>query len=169
MVCHVMCWEKSKDYLEESGGVEYLSEELEMEMDQTGDMGIATLRYSEPIWSNGKVVVKEAQVLIQERMFMLDGEDNRDLMFITLEHELVELLVGLLQSRNNKSKRIPDGLAHKVAVLAEFRLAAERGLAERYLELMKKWSGLMGESEGKMFWEENKRAYEFVKENGYET
>lgn len=128
------------------------------------ESGIAWVNYSLKPNQHG-ALVKNLSILVNEQMYLLDGEDNRDLIPITIEHEASESWVEIWQDRlRNRSRRQidPAGLPHQMAVLAEFRLAQQMGVAERYLQLTKRWSLQMDSSLGKLFYAENESAYHAI-------
>lgn len=52
-----------------------------------------------------------------------------------------------------------------MGVRQEFRLAHKLGQADRYLELMKRWSEMIPQQDQNIFWEENLTAYNRVRYN----
>lgn len=111
--------------------------------------------------------IKKISVLMNEAAFLLDGEDNRDLMPITLEHEITEAWVDIMERKQRgralKTRSARTTAGHQAGRLAEYRLAHQMGVADRYLEQARKWAKLDPPHWRKVFWQENLEAYLITK------
>jgi len=87
--------------------------------------------------------IKDPQLFINQAVFQLDGKDNTGLICITQEHEIAEAWSDIsqygLRSRRHKDRSARD-FGHSQALLAEFRLAHELGVARTYLDLIARWT-----------------------------
>ena len=103
---------------------------------------------------------------MEEAAFVLDGEDYRDLIPIVVEHEITEAWVDIMRNKergkrwNNRTGR---GDSHRIALLSEFALAHELGLADRYMVLIYKWAKKLYPNQRRAFIRENEDAYELAR------
>lgn len=111
------------------------------------------------------ILVRDILIYINEAAFLLDGEDNRDLIPITVEHEVTEAWVDIthLYEKGRKPQSARTSFGHQAGRIAEYQLAHEMGVAERYLDLVKKWSLFDPPHWRRIFWQENLDAYEKTK------
>jgi len=137
---------------------------MSLQMSESGDIGIASIQYTPQDHPTGLgLIVLDSEIFIHQEAFTIDGVDNTDLIPITIEHEMTEVWVDLMNYYNDPSKknyRLANGVAHKSGVMAEFALAHKLGLADRYLDLVIRWAQDMSWEQAQVFLEENFYAYQ---------
>lgn len=146
-------------------------EDLDL-FDTSGVFSIAWVNYDIET-KNGRIFIKDPQLFINQAVFQLDGKDNTSLICITQEHEIAEAWSDIsqygLRSRRHKDRSARD-FGHNQALLAEFRLAHELGVARTYLDLIARWTLRQDDpQEAEIFWLENEQAFKITAgDNGEE-
>jgi hypothetical protein len=140
-----------------------ITSEVQELMDASDDFTIAWVSYT-PKYNQHGVRIENIQTFVNESAYLFPDHDYSDLIPITVEHEVYEawLNIKLRGPRQTTKKSNPRNIGHQMGVRQEFRLAQERGQAERYLELMKRWSQQIPASDQDIFWNENFQAYNRV-------